>query len=150
MNNYWWLAHLPMVILQLIACVGYIKGSWRFYKKENGFLTPLAVGIICDIIVTFVASSGILPRMEANQGVPWQSTLFITHISTACFGMFGFIFMWLYIVTRSHLPIKPATHHLIRPFQFWVFLPLWCLGVSIALANFTAKLIWQIRLFDYV
>jgi len=144
-NSNWWISHLWVIAVQIIAFIPYFVGSWRFYRGKNGFLALIGLGIILDAIIAFAASSGLLPRMREGQGAPWHSVLFLLHITTAGLGMFGFIILFIYVLVKG----GGREYKRLRVFQYKVLLRLWCLGVIIALANFICKVAFGIRVYDY-
>ena len=140
----WWLSHLWIILIQIIAFVPYVIGSRKFYKNQSDAMLFIGIGILLDVAIAISASSGILPRMSDGQEAPWQSVLFITHIATAGIGMFGFITLFMYVLAkRRSTPLLG-----LRNFQYKVLLPLWCFGVMIALANFLCKVAFNVRLYD--
>jgi hypothetical protein len=142
----WWLYHLWVIGLQVTALICYAIGSYRFYKNKDKFMLFLTLGILFDIIMAIGASSGILPRMQESQGAPWSSPLFIVHVSFSGFGLFSFIFMYVYLKIKGIDYEYPK----LRKFQFKIMLPCWITGVSISLINFLIKVIFEIRLYDYI
>ena len=104
----------------------------------------IAIGIFLDIVMMATASFLLdLPGIEKS---PWSSPLFIIHIGTACFGMFGFITMFVYLL------IKGTNHYYgkLRKFQYKILLRLWVLGVGIALVNFFLRAFFDIRIYDHL
>lgn len=142
----WWHKHLFIISLQIIAFIPYIIGSYRFYKGKSKFLGWIALGISLDIIMAILPFVYQFPRMEENQGAPWSSVLFITHIATAGIGMFGFIAIFVYLLIKG----MDKEYKLLRKFQYLILLRLWIFGVSIALINFLIKVIFDIRIYDYI
>lgn len=142
----WWLYHLWVIGFQVAALICYAIGSYRFYKNKKKFMTFLTLGIVLDIIMAIGASSGILPRMQEAQGAPWSSPLFIVHVTLAGFGMFSFILMYLYLLIRG----TDYEYRRLRKFQFKILLPCWITGISIGLLNFFTKVLFQIRLYDFI
>jgi len=142
----WWLYHLWVIGFQVAALICYAIGSYRFYKNKKKFMTFLTLGIVLDIIMAIGASSGILPRMQEAQGAPWSSPLFIVHVTLAGFGLFGFILMYLYLLIRG----TDYEYRRLRKFQFKILLPCWITGISIGLLNFFTKVLFQIRLYDFI
>ncbi|RJQ34012.1 hypothetical protein C4566_02695 [Candidatus Parcubacteria bacterium] len=104
----------------------------------------LATGICLDALMALGASNGSLPRMSQEDSAPWHSWLFITHISLAGIGMFGFFFLFLFLLIKGAKKDYPR----LRKFQLRVFLSCWIIGVMIALANFAVKVILNVRLYD--
>lgn len=142
----WFYSHLPIIFLQVIAFFPYIIASRQFYQRKEGFMSLLLVGIILDIIMTLIPFLVELPRMSPEQSAPWNSYLFIFHIITAGIGMLGFIFMFIFLL------IKGVKHDysFLRRFQYQILLRLWLIGVSVAIINFVVKVIFNIRIYDYL
>ena len=97
----WWIYHTWVIGFQVAALFCYAIGSYRFYKNKKNFMKFLTLGIILDIIMAVGASSGFLPRMEESQGAPWSSPLFIIHVASSGFGLFSFIFMYIFLLIRG-------------------------------------------------
>jgi len=133
-------------VIQIVAFIPYAIGSWRFYTHKSRFLFSIGLGIALDALMALSASFGWLPRMQSDQGAPWDSVLFVTHVATTVFGMFGFLFLFVYVLVRGTTKEYPK----LRAFQYKVMFRLWCLGVAIALANFIVKVAFGIRIYDYV
>lgn len=142
----WWQKHLVIIGIQIIAFIPYVLGSYKFYKTKKNFMGWLAIGIILDITMAILPFVIELPRMEGNQGAPWSSILFLVHISTAGIGMFGFIIMFIYLLING----VNHDYRILRKFQYTVLLRLWILGVGISLLNFLVKVIFCIRIYDFI
>jgi len=142
----WWLYHLWVIGFQIAALVCYGIGSFRFYKNKKNFMKFLTLGIILDIVMAIGASSGALPRMEEGQAAVWTSPLFITHVTLSGFGLFSFIFMYIYLLIKG----TNYEYRRLRKIQFKIFLPCWVVGVSIGLINFFVKVLFNIRLYDFI
>ena len=142
----WWIYHLWVIAFQIAALVSYAIGSYYFYKNKKNFMKFLTLGIILDIIMAIGASSGALPRMEAGQGAVWSSPLFIIHVITSGFGLFSFIFMYIYLFIKG----TDYEYRRLRKIQFKIFLPCWTIGVSVGLINFFVKVIFNVRLYDFI
>lgn len=142
----WWYKHLAIITMQIIAFIPYIIGSLKFYRYKNKFMGWIAVGISLDIMMALTPFIFTLPRMEDSQGAPWSSPLFIIHISSAGIGMIGFICMFSYLLIKGTK--KPYVR--LRKFQYKVLLRLWIFGVGIALINFLIKIMFNIRIYDYI
>jgi hypothetical protein len=142
----WWHYHLPIIFLQVIAFFPYIIGSRRFYQGKKGFMLLLCLGVSLDVIMAITPFVVELPRMSAEHTAPWVSFLFITHIASAGFAMFYFIWMLIFISVKG----PNYNYNILRIFQYKVILRLWILGVSIALINFFVKVVFQIRIYDYL
>ena len=142
----WWIYHLWVIGFQIAALSCYAVGSYRFYKNIEGFMKFLTLGIILDIIMAIGASSGALPRMEASQSAVWTSPLFIIHVILSGFGLFSFIFLYIFLLVKG----TDKNYSKLRKIQFKIFLPCWIIGVSIGLINFFTKVIFEIRLYDII
>ncbi len=142
----WWQKHLAIIAMQIIAFIPYIIGSRKFYKWKRGFMPWIAIGISLDIIMAITPFVVELPRMESKQGAPWSSPLFIIHISTAGIGMIGFMMMFFYLLIKG----TNGPYLILRKFQYKILLRLWIFGVTIALINFLIKVIFDIRIYDYL
>lgn len=142
----WWVYHLWVIGFQVAALTSYAIGSYRFYKNIRNFMKFLTLGILLDIIMAIGASSGALPRMEAGQTAIWTSPLFIIHVILSGFGLFSFIFLYIYLLIKG----RDREYTKLREIQFKIFLPCWIVGVSIGLINFFTKVIFEIRLYDYI
>ncbi len=142
----WWIYHLWVIGFQIAALACYGVGSYRFYKNIKGYMKFLTLGIILDIIMAIGASSGALPRMEASQSAVWTSPLFIIHVILSGFGLFSFIFLYIFLLIKGADKEYPK----LRKIQFKIFLPCWIVGVSIGLINFFIKVIFEVRLYDII
>jgi len=142
----WWIYHLWVIGFQISALACYAVGSYRFYKNTKSFMKFLTLGIILDIIMAMGASSGALPRMEASQSAVWTSPLFVIHVILSGFGLFSFIFLYVFLLVKGTKKEYPK----LRKIQFKIFLPCWIVGVAIGLINFFTKVIFQIRLYDFI
>jgi|SRR3989344_686617 len=140
----WWSKHLWVIAMQVVAFAPYCIGSRAFFKGRKHFMLWLAFGIVLDCIMAITASSGLLPRMNSNEGAPWASILFILHITLSGGGMFAFILMFLYVLVRGIGREYPR----LRRIQYRIFLPAWVVGVSIALVNFMSKVFFNVRAYD--
>lgn len=143
-NSSWWVAHLGIIIIQIAAFVAYFVGSRRFYRREEKCLDLIGLGIIFDVIVVLAVVAG-LPRLEENQGAPHHSILFLLHVWTASLGMLGFIILFFYLLFNG----VTRKYRRLRVFQYRILLPLWCLGVIIALVNFISEATVGIRIYDH-
>jgi len=142
----WWIYHLWVIVFQIAALVSYAIGSYYFYKYKKNFMKFLTAGIILDIIMAIGASSGALPRMEGGQGAVWSSPLFIIHVITSGFGLFSFIFMYIYLIIKG----TNYEYRRLRKIQFKIFLPCWIIGVSIGLINFFVEVIFNVSLYNFI
>ena len=140
----WWLGHLWVIAIQILAFVPYAIGSRAFYKHEKHFRRWLAAGIVMDIFMAITASTGILPRMSPGQGAPWASAFFLTHIVLSGGGMFAFVLLFAYLLVRG----TDRNYPRLRWVQYRVFLTAWMIGVSIALVNFVVKVAYGQRIYD--
>ena len=142
----WWYKHIWIIAMQVIAFIPYIVGSHGFYRGKKNFMYWLALGLFLDAVMAIAPMIFRLPRMEASQGAPWGSLLFIIHIATAGIGMFGFMIMFIYLLIRG------TDHYYgkLRRFQYHILLKLWMFGVVIALLNFLIKVLWNVRIYDYL
>ncbi|MBU1202802.1 hypothetical protein KKH39_02035 [Patescibacteria group bacterium] len=145
-NSPWYLAHLWVIGIQVIAFLPYLIASVRFYQNKGHFMLWLTIGICLDIVMAVSASSGSLPRMNSTDQAPWHSLLFITHISLAGIGLFGFFSLFLFLIAKGTKREYPR----LRKFQFKFLLTCWIIGVGIALVNFASKVIFDIRLYDLI
>lgn len=118
-NSSWWMPHLWVIAIQLAAFVFYFLGSRRFYNLEEGWLKFVGLGILSDIFIAVGASSGLLPRMAENQGAPWHSVLFLTHITTVGLGLLGFLIIILYVLIRD----RYRQYMRLSYFQYRILLP---------------------------
>jgi len=143
-NTSWYLAHLWVIVLQLITFLPYMIASIRFYKYKDHFVRWLAIGIALDVFLAVAASTGSLPKMSQNDTAPWNSLLFVAHISLAGIGMFGFIALFIFLLAKGTNRHYPR----LRKFQLRFLLSCWIIGVMIALANFGIKMIFNVRLYD--
>lgn len=99
------------------------------------------------LINIILASFKVTPTTTLNGTpvVPWRSILFLTHITTATLGMFGFIGVWLVLLIKG----KDRPYDRLRKFQYRILLPAWVIGEVIALTNSILKIILKIRIYDY-
>ena len=141
-------ACLVNIALAALALAFYIVGSRRFHRLRRPFLVWFVTAIAVDATTAVLASFRITPTtmLPGMEIVPWDSPLFIVHITMASIGFFGFIAMLLFILACGREKPYPR----LRVFQYRVLLPVWLVGEGIALVNSLVKLIWKIRLFDYV
>lgn len=133
-NSNWWVVHLGVITIQLAAAIAYFVGSRRFYQRERKFLSLIGLGIFFDVIVVMAVVAG-LPSLKGNQETPHHNILFLLHVWTASLGMLGFIILFFYLLFRG----VEKEYQKLRAFQYRILLPLWCLGVSIALINFVSE-----------
>ena len=136
------------LVLALIALGLYIVGSHRFYHDRRPFLAFLVAAVAVDGITAVLASFGITPttQLPYSDFVPWRSKLFLTHISLATIGFFGFIVVMGILIVRG-------THHSyprLRVFQYRFLLPVWIVGEGIALMNAFIKAVFRFRLYDFM
>ncbi len=141
----WWIKHVWVIVMQLVAFIPYLIGSYKFYKGKRHFMPFIITGIAMDVVIAIVASSGKLPRMESSQGAPWGSPLFIAHIVLAGVAMLGFLCLFMYLlINGTHRPYLR-----LRRFQYKVLMRMWIAGVIIALVNFFTKVCIHIRIYDF-
>ena len=136
---------MPIIAMQLFAVCAYFVGSRKFYTLKENFLHWILIGIVLDVIMTIIPFIFQLPRMPGNSETPWDSLLFLLHISMAGGGMFGFIIIFLYLYKNG----TNYYYRKLRKFQYKVLFPVWFIGVSIALVNFLIKVLCNIRIYDY-
>ncbi len=141
-------ANLINVALAFLALSLYAIGSRRFYLDRHPFLVFLGLAILIDALTAVLASFGITPTTELpySDFIPWKSKLFVTHVILATIGFFGFIgvtFTLLFKGTRRPYPRM-------RNFQYKVLLPIWLVGEGIALVNALIKVVFRIRIYDYI
>jgi hypothetical protein len=141
------LAVLINIILAILTFYFYVKAGRRFYRRETPFLAILGVAVVLDILTAFSASFKLTPTtvLAGPHVVPWRSILFLFHISTSTLGMFGYIFVYLVLLTRG----KKRPLDGLRKFQYRILLPAWALGEVIALTNAILKFVLKIRIYDY-
>ena len=136
------------IILAIIALYLYYKGSREFYLKRPFFLRYLALAIFIDALTAVLGSFGITPTtiIQGSDFVPWRSAFFIAHVILATVGFFGFIVLVIFIVTKG----RDLPYTRLRAFQYKILLPMWIAGESIALINSMGKIIFGLRLYDYI
>lgn len=142
----WWHKHLWIILMQIIAFIPYIIGSRKFYLRKKNFMIWIAIGLILDFIMAISPVIFKLPRMDSSQGAPWTSFLFITHITTSGIGMFGFFIMFFYLIFKG----TNYDYERLRKFQYHLLLKLWIVGVGIALINFLVKVLFNLRIYDFI
>ena len=141
----------PLVLINItlafIALFLYFRGSYCFYINKSSFLWYLGGAIFLDILAAILGSFKITPTtiIQGSDFVPWNSTLFILHVTFASFGFFGFILLFIYVLVKGTKLSYPR----LRKFQFQILLPAWLFGESIALVNSLLKIFLQIRIYDY-
>ena len=142
------LPYLINIILAIIALYYYYKGSKAFYLKKPFFLRYLALAIVIDAITAILGSFGITPttQIPGSDFVPWRSILFISHVILATIGFFGFIILLIIVLVKG----KDLPYTKLRSFQYKVLLPMWIVGESIALINSLGKIVFGLRLYDYL
>ncbi len=141
------MAVLINIVLAVATFYFYILGSGRFYRRKEPFLGYLGVAVVLDIATALLASFRLTPTttLPGSHTVPWGSVLFLTHMTTATIGMFGFIFVFLVLVIKG----KDRPYDKLRSFQYRVLLPAWAVGEVIALVNSILKIVLKIRIYDY-
>jgi hypothetical protein len=126
----------------------YAVGSRRFYLNRHPFLIFLILAILIDGLTAVLASFGVTPttQLPYSDFVPWKSKLFLTHIILASIGFFGFILVVVILLKRgTRCPFLRM-----RNLQYKLLLPIWLVGEGIALANSLVKVLFQIRIYDYI
>jgi len=141
------MAVLINVVLAIATLYFYVAASRRFYRREEPFLGYLGIAVLLDIATAFTASFKLTPTttLPGPHRVPWGSVLFLTHITAATLGMFGFIIVFLILVFKGN----DRPYDKLRVFQYRVLLPAWALGEVIALTNSILKIVLKIRIYDY-
>ena len=141
-------ACLINVLLAFLALYFYYLGSYRFFKNRQGFIFFLGLAIGIDILTALFASLKITPTVQLPgvESVPWYSLLFKVHVSLSLIGFVGFIALFIYVLFRNRETISDR----LRNWQFRVLLPVWVIGESIALANALSKIIFRIRIFEFL
>jgi len=136
--------HTWIFILSLIALICYFRGSFKFFHNQIGYLHWLGLGVLADIFMAFAASTKILPVLVPGEGIPYSSILFILHITMSTIGMVGYIVIFLLILIRG---VKKEYTYL-KIVVYRILLPIWIMGVSVALINFLTKVIFDTNLFN--
>ena len=138
-----WVISYGLIGLQIVAFFPYWIGSRRFYLGKEKFMQCILLGFAldCIIISTPMWNKG---SMVQGHGAPWNSLLFLLHVGMASIGMFGFAGMLVYLFFKGRNHEYPR----LRKFQYRVLLPMWVIGVSIALISFAAKVAFGVRLYD--
>jgi len=141
------MAVLVNVILAVITFYLYVLASRRFYRRQEPFLGILGAAVVLDIATALLASFKVTPttRLPGVQGPPWRSVLFLTHITTSTLGMFGFIFLLIFLLIKG----TDRPYNGLRKFQHRVLLPAWAVGQVIALTNAVLKMVLKVRIYDY-
>ena len=141
-------ACLINIVLAVTALALYFIGSRRFYLDQHPFLRILWLAILIDGLTAVLASFGITPttQLPYSDFIPWRSKLFVTHVILATIGFFGFISVVIILMTKgTHQPYPK-----LRPFQYKILLPIWLVGEGIALTNSLIKVLFQVRIYDYL
>ena len=141
------MAVLINIILAVTTLYFYVLASGRFYRRQEPFLGYLGIAVVLDVATALLASFKITPTttLSGPHVVPWRSVLFLTHITTATLGMFGFIAVLLILLIKG----KDRPYGRLRRFQYRILLPAWVIGEVIALTNSILKIILKIRIYDY-
>ena len=141
-------ACLINVLLAFLALYFYFLGSYRFFKNRRGFVFFLGLAIAIDVFTALFASLRITPTVQlpAVESVPWYSLLFNVHVCFSMIGFIGFIALFVYLLMRK----KKAISVRIRTWQFKFLLPVWVIGESIALMNALSKILFRVRIFEYL
>ncbi|MHC4598869.1 MAG: hypothetical protein ACYS47_07685 [Planctomycetota bacterium] len=117
----------------IVVFFPYFFGSRRFYLGKPGFMLLIGIAIALDIGMAVATSLGAGPG-ETEKGIP-TSPLFYCHISLAGFGLLGFFIMFIGLLIFGWRKEYPR----LRKFQYWVLLPSWVVGTSIAFLNFVVR-----------
>jgi hypothetical protein len=141
------MAVLINIVLAVATLYFYVVASRRFYRREEPFLGYLGAAVVLDVATAFLASFKLTPTttLPGPHRVPWGSLLFLTHMTAATLGMFGFIAVFLILVIKG----KDRPYNKMRVFQYRILLPAWALGEVIALTNSILKIVLKIRIYDY-
>jgi Na+/phosphate symporter len=141
-------ACLINVFLAFLALYFYFIGSYRFFKNQGGFVFFLGLAIGIDVLTALFASLRVTPTVQLPEveTVPWYSLLFKVHVILSMIGFIGFIALFLYLLVRKRKAISVR----IRTWQFKFLLPVWVIGESIALANALSKILFRVRIFEYL
>jgi len=142
------LACLINIFLAVTALTLYYIGSRRFYLDCHPFLRILWLAILIDGLTAVLASFGVTPttQLPYSDFVPWRSKLFVTHVILATIGFFGFITVVIILMTKgTHRPYPR-----LRRFQYRILLPIWLVGEGIALMNSLFKVLFRLRIYDYL
>ena len=140
------LEHAWIFILSLAALIFYFRGSYKFYHNQSDYLHWLGLGVLADIFMAFAASTKILPVLVPGEGIPYTSLLFILHITMSTIGMVGYIVVFFVILIRGAK--KEYTY--LKTIVYRILLPIWIVGVSVALINFLTKVIFETNLFNFL
>lgn len=141
-------ANLINVAMAFGALSLYAVGSRRFFLNRHPFLIILCLAILLDALTAILASFGITPttQLPYSDFVPWKSKLFLMHVILATIGFFGFIVVTLILLIKGTRRPYPR----MRVFQYKVLLPIWLVGEGIALTNSLIKILFRVRIYDYV
>jgi len=140
-------AVLINIVLAIATLYFYVVASRRFYRREELFMARLGIAILLDIATAFTASFKLTPTttLPGPHHVPWDSVLFLMHMTAASLGMFGFIAVFLILAIKG----KDRPYDKMRKFQYRVLLPAWAIGEVIALTNSILKIVLKVRIYDY-
>jgi len=141
------MAVLINIVLAVATFALYVVASGRFYRRQEPFMGYLGAAVVLDVATAILASLKITPTttLAGPHVVPWRSVLFLVHMGTATLGMFGFIAVFLVLLTKG----TDRPYDRMRKFQSRVLLPCWVAGEVIALANSILKMVLRIRIYDY-
>jgi len=141
------MAVLINVLLAIATLYFYVVASGRFYRRKEPFLWYMGIAVVLDVATAFTASFKLTPTttLPGPHHVPWGSVLFLSHMTAASLGMFGFIAVFLILVIKG----KDRPYNKLRVFQYRVLLPAWAVGEVIALTNSILKIVLKIRIYDY-
>ena len=141
------MAVLINILLAVATLYFYVVASRRFYRREEPFMARLGIAVLLDVATAFTASFKLTPTttLPGPHHVPWDSVLFLTHMTAASLGMFGFIAVFLILAIKG----KDRPYDKMRRFQYRVLLPAWAIGEVIALTNSILKIVLKVRIYDY-
>ena len=136
------------IFLAALAMSLYIVGSYRFYKGKDKFILFLVTALFIDVVTAILASFKITPTVQLPEvaAVPWYSLLFKVHVILSMIGILGFILLIIYLIIKD--PQRYSEK--IKVWQFKLLLPVWVVGETIALSNALSKVIFRVRLFEFL
>ena len=136
--------HFWIFVLSFAAWYFYYKGSKDFYYAKTGFLLWLGLGVFVDIFMAVAASTRILPVLLPGEGIPYSSILFLMHMIMAGIGLVGYALIYLIILIFG----KNRKYRYMKFIAYRVLLPVWTIGVAIAIVNFMSKAILQTNIYS--
>ncbi|MFH0952611.1 MAG: hypothetical protein V1838_05570 [Patescibacteria group bacterium] len=139
------MSHLWLVLIQIAALILYVIGSQRFYRRKRKYLRYNGLAILLDILIVISIRYDLLPVKQVSQEPFGESVLFKAHVILASFGMLSFIIAFFYILLKG----INRSYPLLKFIMYRVILPVWCLGVSIALLNYLLKVFFSVSLYNY-